>query len=219
MPIAITLRDMEILAEYLSLDIIEFFDTYCVVYPATSINTDTFTHSSTNTDDLGSEGALAAAFSYLSIGLPQPCPFLKENLCPVYDHRPMICRIFPLNVFASTLDHHELYDEPEYPCINQGSDLSDEQEEEYYSLFIERNEDHWETFQKVPSLEKGIRYDNAIIQSTQKLVAQLRNNGSEAEKQRIEREIIRVRIQFGEENARERVRNELITCYKGTGGD
>lgn len=42
-----------------------------------------------------------------------PCPFLKNNLCNIYEFRPSVCRLYP---FVSKNGSYYLYPEKNYSC-------------------------------------------------------------------------------------------------------
>ena len=199
MPIAVTLHDIEILAEHHGITPLEFFDEHCIVYPATSVNTEM---------NCGDD----QRFSYLSIGLPPPCPFLRELRCSLHKVRPMICRIFPLNIYAN--DRVDVYNGTGYPCMDQQWDLTDEQHDEYIELFVERNQHHWELFQKLPALEAGIHYDDQIIELSQELESRLPGCVSSEERAEVLRKLMDLRIMYGMEHGLEKVRKEFISVME-----
>jgi len=191
MPVALTLSDIEVLARHLSMSIMDFFDSYCIVYPASPVNTN---------DPIGS-------FSYLSIGLPPPCPFLVDKKCGVHEYRSKICRIFPYNIYVT--DRLELYREVDYPCIDPVFSLTPRQKEEYKELATARNNDRIETYTKIPSLEEGIRYDERSIHEAMLLEGRLESCVSSEDKAQIMKQLMDKRIAFGMDLAYGKVRHEM----------
>ena len=179
MPIALTLADLRTLSPLHTCSLPELFKRYCIVYPARSV-------------------ALASSSDYhtpLSLGLPPPCPFLSNRRCSVYDFRPLICRIFPLNIHHKGTTH--TYPPSDYPCMDPSLRMTVTQQQELFRTSDLRNRHLRETHEKLPILPEGMVYTRDQISHYTRMIENPGAEGNGMDHQVLERELMRERIAIG----------------------
>ena len=197
MPIPLTLADIERIAAHLSVSVLEFFDTYCIVYPASPVM----------------QSRSQGNRSYLSIAFMPPCPFLSEKKCSIYEVRPICCPIFPESIYYK--NGLEAYRDSGYPCMSKGFELKKAQEANLLANMKKRREQQEESYRKMPTLRAGITYDKQIIQSASEKNEEFYRCNSPERRNEICRELMKEGIDYGMKIAFETVRKDMERLFGG----
>jgi len=104
---------------------------------------------------------------FWSLKMLEPCTFLKDNRCSIYEDRPSICRIFPFNMLAKG-------EKVGVPCLT-GKQIPKGEVMERKEEMEQHNEELFKTRSEIPELRDVKEYRDILHRvKTESLISQTR---------------------------------------------